>query len=565
VDSAQNAHLRAYTSSAQNEALNKAAAAEDKAATMEHLGALPTKRETPEPASDADTTAAADDAAAQDGGSPSIDGQHAPEAMEDAAAEGGAWDTDAAAADDTSAASEEPATTVLLSVAEQQVPDSLQGASAAADAQQQLEDAPVRAAADQEGADQKQESLVARQAIEKDQELQIGAANDKYQAAKNDASGVSRASKVQALITQKADIKKLSVDLEGEKETIQEETDEKTKDVQKDAAQELEDQKTTYSKTVQVLATDKDSATALASQELQHATRMAAQAEKEALESSAEEKSKKMAAIALSPIEQAADGAIETGPLLLLQLGAEPMDDIDESTVGAMMTSAELKQRQDKEREEDEEKANEMIKDAKISMDRVTAGKRVEDLELAEEAAITLAEQQAKAAVAAAQAHEMKQHRDADDAYMSAEESAERKFREDKQRVDQRAAQKKIESTVEKNDQYDRATQMWESSKKAARQEQLDAFKGIETKQDTEMNARSEQYDASLQSTRARYKHESKDADNTKKRTTAIANQNANLGINKATDDAAKTQQLLVEQVTTAELAANENEAGTLP
>merc|ERR1711865_940360 len=335
---------------------------------------------------------------------------------------------------------------------------------------------------------------------EKDQELQIGAANDKYQAAKNDASGVSRASKVQALITQKADIKKLSVDLEGEKETIQEETDEKTKDVQKDAAQELEDQKTTYSKTVQVLAPDKDSATALASQELQHATRMAAQAEKEALESSAEEKSKKMAAIALSPIEQAADGAIETGPLLLLQLGAEPMDDIDESTVGAMMTSAELKQ-----------------------------------------------------------------HRDADDAYMSAEESAERKFREDKQRVDQRAAQKKIESTVEKNDQYDRATQMWESSKKAARQEQLDAFKGIETKQDTEMNARSEQYDASLQPTRARYKHESKDADNTKKRTTAIANQNANLGINKATDDAAKTQQLLVEQVTTAELAANENEAGTLP
>ena len=46
------------------------------------------------------------------------------------------------------------------------------------------------------------------------------------------------------------------------------------------------------------------------------------------------------------------------------------------------MNSAELKEQQDKERQEDEAKATEMIKDAKVSMDRVTSAKRTQDLEV---------------------------------------------------------------------------------------------------------------------------------------------------------------------------------------
>ena len=118
---------------------------------------------------------------------------------------------------------------------------------------------------------------------------------------------------------------------------------------------------------------------------------------------------------------------------------------------------------------------------------------------------------------------------------------------------------------------------MWETGKKEAREEQLDAFKSIETKQviyllivslrllrtdvwtdclqETSMKQYSEQYESSLDSTKSKYKQEAVDAENAKKRTTAIANQNADLGLNKVSDDAAKTQQELVEQVAQAELA----------
>ena len=117
---------------------------------------------------------------------------------------------------------------------------------------------------------------------------------------------------------------------------------------------------------------------------------------------------------------------------------------------------------------------------------------------------------------------------------------------------------------------------MWETGKKEAREEQLDAFKSIETKQviyllvvplwllrsdvltdslqETSMKQYTEQYESSLDSTKSKYKQEAVDAENAKKRTTSIANQNADLGLNKVSDDAAKTQQELVEQVAQADL-----------
>merc|ERR1712028_131620 len=84
------------------------------------------------------------------------------------------------------------------------------------------------------------------------------------------------------------------------------------------------------------------------------------------------------------------------------------------------------------------------------------------------------------------------------------------------------AAQNKIDATVHKNDEYDRATKMGETGKKEAREEQLDAFKSIETKQETSMKQYSEQYESSLDSTKSKYKQEAVDAENAKKRTTAI-------------------------------------------
>ena len=117
---------------------------------------------------------------------------------------------------------------------------------------------------------------------------------------------------------------------------------------------------------------------------------------------------------------------------------------------------------------------------------------------------------------------------------------------------------------------------MWETGKKEAREEQLDAFKSIETKQviyllvvplwllrsdvltdslqETSMKQYTEQYESSLDSTKSKYKQEAVDAENAKKRTTSIANQNADLGLNKVSDNAAKTQQELIEQVAQAAL-----------
>jgi len=434
---------------------------------------------------------------------------------------------------------------------ETQLPVSIQGASAAADAQQQLADAAVREQGDQNAAKAKQEAMMVRQSAEKDQQVQIGRAQDKFQSDKSAAEETMRAAKAQALVEQKAELKKRSEELEKEKLSIDEDAKQQMADTAAQAAQELIDQKTTYEKTKQVIAADKVAAENMAASETAHTIKQAEEKQKATLEQSAQEKQQQMAAIALSPVEQAADGAIEAGPISLIQVGEDPEDDEDSH----MMNSAELKEQQDKERQEDEAKATEMIKDAKVSMDRVTGAKRTQDLELAEQEAITQAEQQAKAAVAAAEAQQLKQHQEADDSFMSTQEASERKFREDKQRIDQKAAQNKIDATVHKNDEYDRATKMWETGKKEAREEQLDAFKSIETKQETSMKQYSEQYESSLDSTKSKYKQEAVDAENAKKRTTAIANQNADLGLNKVSDDAAKTQQELVEQVAQAELA----------
>ena len=87
------------------------------------------------------------------------------------------------------------------------------------------------------------------------------------------------------------------------------------------AEQELADQKTTYEKTKQVIAADKVAAENMAASETAHTIKQAQEKQKATLEQSAQEKQKQMAAIALSPVEQAADGAIEAGPIELIQVG----------------------------------------------------------------------------------------------------------------------------------------------------------------------------------------------------------------------------------------------------
>ena len=87
------------------------------------------------------------------------------------------------------------------------------------------------------------------------------------------------------------------------------------------AAQELIDQKTTYEKTKQVIAADKVAAENMAASETAHTIKQAEEKQKATLEESAQEKQQQMAAIALSPVEQAADGAIEAGPISLIQVG----------------------------------------------------------------------------------------------------------------------------------------------------------------------------------------------------------------------------------------------------
>jgi hypothetical protein len=563
VELAQHSHLHAYTSSAQQEATQKADAAESKAIAMEVIQAQPTQMAEVEDTKDAapapeaavvETDQDAADAGTQggEGQAPTLEGQHTEADIEKGAAEGGAWDTAA----DLDQNDDAPAADVLISLGEeaQQLPSSsLEGATSAADAQQQLADAGVREQGDQDAAAAKQEALLARQSIQKDQQAQISAAGNKFEQDKSAAEETMRAAKAQALETQKAELKKRSEDLEKEKASLDEDAEQQMADVKKQAELELSDQKATFEKTKQVLAADKTAAQTMAAQERDHAVKMAVENQKAALEATAEEKQKRMAAIALAPVEQAADGAIEAGPIDLIQIGEDP-EDPSESSDGYMVNSAELKEQQGKERQEDEAKANQMIQDAKMSMDRVVSAKRTQDLELAEQEAITQAEQQAKAAVAAAEAQELKQHQEADDAYMTSEESVERKFREDKQRIDQKAAQNKIQATLQKNDEYDQATKMWETSKKEAREEQLDAFKAIETKQETAAKQYSEEYEASLESTKAKYQQEATHAESAKKRATAIANQNADLSLNKVADEAAKTQQEVVEQAAQTEL-----------
>ena len=173
----------------------------------------------------AQTAASADEAAAEPS-APTLDGQHTDAAQEEAAAEGGAWDT----ADKGDQASDEKAATeaaetppaVLVLLDETQLPVSFQGASAAADAQQQLADAAVREQGDKDAADAKQEALVARQSVEKDQQDQISRAQDKFQSDKSAAEETMRAAKAQALVEQKAELKKRSGELEKEKLRIDE-------------------------------------------------------------------------------------------------------------------------------------------------------------------------------------------------------------------------------------------------------------------------------------------------------------------------------------------------------
>merc|ERR1719324_1507010 len=122
-----------------------------------------------------------------------------------------------------------------------------------------------------------------------------------------------------------------------------------------------------------------------------------------------------------------------------------------------------------------------MIQESKQSTDQVLMSKKVEDLKLAETAAVNDATEQARATIATAEARELKSHQEADDAYMSVEEAAELKFREAKQRFGQNAAQLKIQATVKKNEEYNKASKVWELKKKQAREEQLESFKQIES------------------------------------------------------------------------------------
>ena len=171
-------------------------------------------------------TAASADEAATEPSAPTLDGQDTDAAQEEAAAEGGAWDT----ADKGDQASDEKAATeaaetppaVLVLLDETQLPVSFQGASAAADAQQQLADAAVREQGDKDAADAKQEALVARQSVEKGQQDQISRAQDKFQSDKSAAEETMRAAKAQALVEQKAELKKRSEELEKEKLSIDE-------------------------------------------------------------------------------------------------------------------------------------------------------------------------------------------------------------------------------------------------------------------------------------------------------------------------------------------------------
>merc|ERR1712196_282764 len=122
-----------------------------------------------------------------------------------------------------------------------------------------------------------------------------------------------------------------------------------------------------------------------------------------------------------------------------------------------------------------------MIAESKQTTDHMLMAKKVEDLKLAEKAAIDDATEQAGATIAEAEAAELKAQQEADNAYMRVQETAEKEFLKTKQSVGEKAAQQKIQTTVEKNNEYDQATQVWEAQKREARAEQLKSFKSIES------------------------------------------------------------------------------------
>jgi hypothetical protein len=303
-------------------------------------------------------------------------------------------------------------------------------------------------------------------------------------------------------------------------------------------------QKAQYTKAQNLAQSELNDAETLASGQADEAIKLAVEQQKQELKKATQGRQEKMSEIARSGVEEGADGALELNPLeALLQLAEEPSDS------SAAISSAELIRQQEKEREENERKANTMIAESKQSTNEVLMAKKIEDLKLAESTAINNAMEKARSVVAAEEAKELKAHEEADDAYMNIEEAAERKFREAKQQIGQKAAQLKIGATVLKNQEYNDATEAWEASKKEAREEQMRAFKQIESKEEHAMQQQKVDNEAAGEAIKAHYEQETNAIEDKKKQRMAVANQQADLGLSKVAQQTLHTQQELITKV----------------
>jgi len=426
----------------------------------------------------------------------------------------------------------------FLAVAEEKM--SIQEATAAATARQKKADADARAHADDEASRAQKRALAARQKIEERQRTNIKEVEDKFESSKKKATDKMRNTKSEALANQAAQMKKLAEQRDNAKIKIDKETVALLEGVETRLKGELADNKQHNVKAQELAKSEFHDAKVLARQEAEHAAELASKQEKQDIQKAQQRKQEQMTEIAQSGVEEAADGAMQRAPLELIQLGEEP-----ESTI---MTSAELARQQERERNEDEQRADQMIEESKQSTEQVLMSKKIEDLKLAETAAVNDATEKAKAAIAAADARELKSHQEADDAYMNVEEAAEIKFREAKQRIGQKAAQLKIQATVKKNEEYNKASKVWELKKKQARSEQLESFKQIESEEKNAIAQQKADRDAREDAAAAKTQEAVQSIQEKKKQQLSVVEQQADQGLSKLAQQTLHAQQDLVAQ-----------------
>eukprot|EP00658_Telonema_sp_P-2_P031988 TRINITY_DN2380_c0_g1_i1.p1 TRINITY_DN2380_c0_g1~~TRINITY_DN2380_c0_g1_i1.p1 ORF type:complete len:476 (-),score=185.24 TRINITY_DN2380_c0_g1_i1:95-1522(-) len=155
-----------------------------------------------------------------------------------------------------------------------------------------------------------------------------------------------------------------------------------------------------------------------------------------------------------------------------------------------VITSAELVQDHQQEREADEARAMEMIKDSGQNTAKLLGAKKVEQVKLAERGAINQARMKATVATTTAKQNGLGREKKAGRAYTKVRDRAQTELVAESDRIHREAGTLKMSVLDRKAEAYRSANLEWQDQKTAASEAQVLAFARIEAKQKSELDRR---------------------------------------------------------------------------